>query len=144
MSSKFGGAANIVPTLTAVAIATVTTLILWRRLKQSVLGKVVVTELFIYPVKSCAETSLDVATPTARGFAGDRLAQVTDETGKYCTPREKGKEKLFHVQAEIWGNSLTLKSPHGALEPLQVDLDQVGDNKNTKPVQVEVLDEPEK
>ena len=117
--SKLGGA-NLVPTLTAVAIATVTTVLLWRRLKRSVLGKVVVSELFIYPIKSCAETSLDTATPTARGFEGDRMAQVTDAAGKYCTPRDPDKEKLFHVQPEIWGNTLVLKSRH-VTETHQVD-----------------------
>lgn len=140
--SKLGGS-NLVPTLTAVAVATVTTIFLWRRLKRVVLGKITVAELLIYPVKSCAECSLDTATPTVRGFEGDRILQVTDAAGKYCTPRDKDKAKLFHVQPEIWGNTLVLKSPYST-DIHQVDLNAVTDADKTKAVQVEVLEAPEK
>ena len=50
-----------------------------------------VTGLFIYPVKSCAEQSLASAEVTPRGFAGDRIFQVTHaDEQRYLTPRESG------------------------------------------------------
>ena len=138
MSTSRIGGTNLVPTLTAVAVATITTIWLWRRLKTSVLGKIVVTELIVYPVKSCAGTSVDTATPTKRGFQGDRIAQVTTADGKSCTPRDKGQERLFHVQAEIWGNSLVLKSSQEASHTIDLDA-------GTHPtVQVQVLENPQK
>ena len=131
---------NLLPTLTAVAVVSLSTVFLWRRVKRFVTGAITVTELYIYPVKSCGEVSLDTATPTLTGLEGDRICQVTDENGTYCTSRDKDKAKLFHVQADIWGSSLVLKSPNNP-EPLQVSLEELQD---AKPVKVDVLEAPEK
>lgn len=83
----------------------------------------VVSELNVYPVKSCAEISVGHAAATRRGFEGDRAAQVTDKDGMYCTPRDVGKEKLFHVKPELLddGKKLRLTAP-GATEPLEIDI----------------------
>jgi hypothetical protein len=98
-----------------------------------------VDALNIYPVKSCAELPLDTATPTPRGFEGDHIAQVTDRDGKYCTPRDTDKTKLFHVRAEIWGDRFIFKSPY-VEEQLELDPDKT----TTKPTSVEVLEAPGK
>jgi len=129
----------VVPAIVATIAVSATTLFVWRKIKKSVTGAVTVSELNVYPVKSCAEVKLDCATPTARGFEGDRIAQVTDKNGKYCTPRDKDKGKLFLVSPEIWGEGLTFKSPD-VDEPLELDLSTA----TTTPVKVEVLEAPEK
>jgi uncharacterized protein YcbX len=118
----------------------VTTLFLWKRfLRKKVMGAVTVSELYVYPIKSCAELSLDTATPTPRGFEGDRIAQVTDKDGKYCTPRDKDKAKLFHVQVELWGDSMIVKAPEQP-QPLELNLITA----KTTPVTVEVLEAVDK
>jgi uncharacterized protein YcbX len=76
-----------------------------------------VTGLFIYPVKSCAEQSLASAEVTPRGFAGDRIFQVTHaDEQRYLTPRESGCERLFHVQPRLSDDraTLTLRLREGA------------------------------
>ena len=85
-----------------------------------------VAELYIYPIKSCAETSAKSACVTARGFEGDRMFQCTS-LGFVCTPRDKDKARLFHVKPSLTndGGTLTLEmaerwKPY--LEPLVIDL----------------------
>lgn len=130
----------VVPAIVATVAVTASTLFVWKHIKKSVTGAVTVSELNVYPVKSCAEVKLDCATPTAQGFEGDRVAQVTDKDGKYCTPRDQDKAKLFQTKVEIWGDGLTLTSPD-VEEPLELDLATA----KTTPVQVEVLGaEPDK
>jgi uncharacterized protein YcbX len=129
----------VVPAIMATVVVSATSLFVWRHIKKSVTGAVTVSELNVYPVKSCAEVKLDTATPTSQGFEGDRIAQVTDKNGKYCTPRDEDKAKLFQTQPEIWGSGLTFQSPH-VDEPFEIDLATA---KST-PVKVEVLDAPEK
>lgn len=58
-----------------------------------------VSQLLIYPIKSCAEMPLQQAKVTARGFEYDRIMQVTHaSTKEYCTPRDPQYAKLFHIQ----------------------------------------------
>ena len=82
-----------------------------------------ITELNVYPVKSCAEKSVQEASVTPKGFVGDRVAMVVDKDGKCCTSRDKDKAKLFHVHADIDmdAKKLTLTSA-AAFYPLEVDL----------------------
>ena len=134
---------NKAAVFTAVAVVAVSSVyLLWRRVKARVMSGAVVRvdSLYIYPVKSCAEQSVDTAIPTLRGFEGDRTLQVVDANGKYCTPRDKDKSKLFHVTVELWGsNKLIFKSPY-VEDILEIDLD---DNKAAS-VKVDVLEAPEK
>ena len=72
---------------------------------------VTVSNLHVYPIKSCAPLADPTqATVTPTGFTNDRLAQVIDETGKYCTPRDKKYAELFRVQPSIEGGKLTLRN----------------------------------
>lgn len=79
-----------------------------------------VAELNVYPIKSCAETTVPTAFATEHGFKNDRIAQVVDKTGMYCTPRDKDNAKLFHVKPELEDGVLTLSAPDVA--PLTIDL----------------------
>jgi uncharacterized protein YcbX len=87
---------------------------------------------------------VDEATPTIRGFEGDRIAQVTDKNGKYCTPRDRDKAKLFHVQVEIWGDSLILKVPPVKEEEEEQPLELNLVTAKTTPLTVEVNEAVEK
>jgi hypothetical protein len=48
-----------------------------------------VAELVIYPIKSCGSIRVNEAVATEYGFVNDRIAQISDSAGMYCTPREK-------------------------------------------------------
>lgn len=127
-------ASAVIPAVVATVVVSATTLFVWKHVKKSVTGAVTVTELNVYPVKSCAEVTLDCATPTERGFEGDRIIQVTDKDGKYCTPRDEDKAKLFQVEVEIWGDGITLKAAEME-ETLELDLATA----KTTPANVEVM-----
>ena len=116
----------------------------------------VVSEVYVYPVKSTEENSVQSARVTAAGFAGDRVFQVVSATGnsegcpkpwaagRFLTPRDEGCEKLFHVRAELGragdgSSQLTLTSRHvpGNIR-FVLDLQ----NCATTPVDAEVLGVP--
>lgn len=138
MAIKAGASSPVIPALTAAAIVTLTSYYIYKRIKRAVIGDVTVSELVIYPIKSCRDLTVDTATPTPRGFDGDRVAQLTDADGKYCTPRDPDKAKLFHVAVEIWGdNVLVFKSPH-VNESYELNINSV----KATPRSVEVLDSP--
>jgi len=139
MSARATASATL-PAIASAIVIGASSYYLWKRIvKRS--GKITVTALNIYPVKSCRELSVDAAVPTPRGFAGDRIAQVTDANGKFCTPRAPDKVKLFHVQAEVWGDDrLILRTPH-VEDSIEVDTS----TENTfLPKKVEVLCAPDK
>jgi len=96
--------------------------------------------LFYYPIKSCAETKAASAMACPRGFAGDRMFQVTDSEGRFCTPREVDKKKLFHVKPSLSKDYTTLKLEMEGQPDLVVDMKKA---KKTDVV-VEVLVAKEK
>jgi uncharacterized protein len=51
-------------------------------------AKVIITQLNIYPVKSCGGTSLDRVRLTQRGLAGDRDWMIVDGAGRFLTQRQ--------------------------------------------------------
>eukprot|EP00242_Pyramimonas_sp_CCMP2087_P015780 CAMPEP_0198209092 /NCGR_PEP_ID=MMETSP1445-20131203/12405_1 /TAXON_ID=36898 /ORGANISM="Pyramimonas sp., Strain CCMP2087" /LENGTH=334 /DNA_ID=CAMNT_0043882727 /DNA_START=111 /DNA_END=1112 /DNA_ORIENTATION=- len=94
--------------LLALLIVVVTIFLLRRR--QLVSSCPTVSELNIYPIKSCANIRVKEAIATELGFENDRIAQVSDQNGKYCTPREKKYAKLFHVKPTLKQNKLVLSA----------------------------------
>jgi len=60
-----------------------------------------VTDLKIYPNKSCGAITLAAAHATETGFENDRIAQISDADGTYCTPRHTQYAKLFHIQPKL-------------------------------------------
>lgn len=111
--------------------------------------KVKISELHIYPIKSCAEQSVDTATATETGFVGDRVAMVVDKDGKCCTPRDSSSH-LFHVTPtiDIDSDTITLTSrsgtTYGVSDPLVIDLSKtkspgikVKHNEASKPLTVD-------
>ena len=55
-------------------------------------------EIWIYPVKSAAGTSLDTCRVEPRGLAGDRRWMVTDAAGRFLTGRDHPRLVLVHVR----------------------------------------------
>jgi len=95
-----------------------------------------VLKLLRYPVKSCGQDDLARACVLPRGFEGDREFQVTDADGKYCTPRDEDKARLFQIRCKLTPRLLTLCSPGGSPD-LHVDRAMA-----TRPVDVKVLCAP--
>jgi uncharacterized protein len=56
-------------------------------LKRNVANKATVREIIIYPIKSCAGTSMPSARVTPRGLENDRLFLITDKEGRMQTQR---------------------------------------------------------
>jgi uncharacterized protein len=108
---------NLSAILFALVIGFLTTAFLLFR-KQRPAG---VSELYIYPVKSCGSIRVNEAVATDHGFVNDRIAQISDPAGKYCTPREKKFEKLFHVAQALVNGKLILSSPDAG-SSFEVDL----------------------
>ena len=88
-----------------------------------------VTQLWLYPIKSCAGLRLDEAVLDERGLQNDRRWMLVDEQGKVVTQREV--PRLALVQPDLSPDTLTLSAPRmpvlqlppgEAGEPRQVDL----------------------
>ena len=129
---------TLIPLLAAVAAIGISS-VLFSIYNKNKARKIYVYELNIYPIKSCAAQEVQSAKPTARGFEGDRIAQVTDNKNKYCTPRDKDKAKLFHVCPELEGSRLKVTAPN-MKETLELDIS----SGPTKEVMVEVIETPGK
>lgn len=99
----------------------------YRNLTASGKKPVQVSQLLIYPIKSCAEISLAQAKATPLGFEKDRVFQISEATtaeAQYCTPRDKKYAKLFHVKPTFKDDdeeTLVLTAPN-AKEPLEISL----------------------
>ncbi len=83
----------------------------------------VVTELNLYPIKSCAGMALREATLTPAGLMSDHIYDrewmVVDDHGKFLTQREY--PRLALIRPQLKGDSLELRAP-GMLR-LQIPLD---------------------
>jgi len=81
-----------------------------------------VTDLKIYPIKSCGAITLEAANATETGFENDRLAQISDSDGLFCTPRHKKYVKLFHIQPKLKTKTELLLSSPDVTHELKLDL----------------------
>lgn len=72
--------------------------------------------LHIYPIKSCAQLTLDSAVVEKRGLAHDRRWMIVDQNARFITGREL--PRLTLLQAEPDAGGLTLRAPQ--MMPLQV------------------------
>jgi uncharacterized protein YcbX len=108
--------------LVAVAIVVISVVLLSLNRKSSPS----VSDIKVYPVKSCAHIQVTEAVATDLGFENDRIAQVSDSKGNYCTPRDKKCAKLFRITTKIQNKTLTLSASDKS--DLVIDL-----NGKTKP-----------
>ena len=70
---------------------------------------ITVSELIIYPVKSCAGINLDKTSVEAFGLKDDRRWMVVDENGEMVTQRKLAKMCL--IQPELISSGLILTAP---------------------------------
>src|SRR5438105_9612314 len=69
-----------------------------------------VSALTIYPIKSCAGVSLEVAQVGPRGMRGDRAFMLVDPSGRFITQREQPRMALITPTLKEDGN-LVVKAP---------------------------------
>ena len=89
-------------------------------------GRVFVSALYIYPVKSLPGFSLREAYCEERGLRHDRRFMLTDEDGRFITQREEPRLALLSVS--ITRGMLRIRGPHRAAA-LSVPLDVAGGRK---------------
>lgn len=68
-----------------------------------------ISELWVYPIKSCAGTRVSAAELTATGLANDRLLMIVDARGHFMTQRLLPRMAL--IRPTLIGDSLTLDAP---------------------------------
>ena len=83
----------------------------------------VISELWVYPIKSCAGVSLDQAVLTDTGLDYDRAWMVVDERGDFLTQRELPRMAL--IQPMLKTDEMVLRAP--GMLALHVALDAVED-----------------
>ena len=69
-----------------------------------------VTDLFIYPIKSCRGIRLERAQMVARGFAADRRYMLVDGRGAFVSQRQRRELALVSVRRVLGSLGLI---PHG-------------------------------
>jgi len=67
------------------------------------------SDVYLYPVKSCAALALEEARVEARGLAGDRRWMIVDADGRFITGRQFPELTLLHARPA--GGGLTLDAP---------------------------------
>jgi uncharacterized protein YcbX len=76
----------------------------------------IVSELCIYPIKSCQGIKLQQAQVTPKGFAWDREMMLVNQQGKFLTQRQY--PLLAKVKVELVHDAITLKTQDNSVEPL--------------------------
>lgn len=92
----------------------------------------VITQLILYPVKSCAGVPVKEALLTETGLEFDRAWMVVDERGDFLTQRELPRMAL--IQPQLKYHEMILRAP--GMLALHVKLDEV-----EAPVRVQVWDD---
>ncbi len=77
------------------------------------------TDLIIYPVKSCRGIHVSEALLTSKGLERDREWMVVDPSGAFITQREEPRMAL--INTELTGDALVVRGP--ALEALVIPLE---------------------
>lgn len=84
----------------------------------------IVSQLFIYPIKSCRGIELQQAEVTSKGFAWDREFMLVDRKGRFLTQRQY--PQLARVQVQIVGETLLLSTIDNCIEPISFHADLSG------------------
>lgn len=91
----------------------------------------IVSELNIYPIKSCRGISKDQAEISQKGFLWDREFMLVNPAGKFFTQRQY--PQLATVKVEIQDNQITLSSLDQSLESITFSPTLIG-----KEIKVEI------
>lgn len=73
------------------------------------MNQVVVSGLFVYPVKSCAGIAVSQAELSITGLAADRRWMLVNQQGRFITQREQGRLAL--VIPSLQGEGLQIEAP---------------------------------
>ena len=73
--------------------------------------KLVVSELVIYPIKSCKGIKVSYAKVTKRGFEYDRWFMLVNETGKFMSQRKYPKMALIGTEIDFAHDQLHITAP---------------------------------
>jgi hypothetical protein len=76
----------------------------------------IVSELCIYPIKSCQGIKLQQAQVTPKGFAWDREMMLVNQQGKFLTQRQY--PLLAKVKVELVEDGIVLKTQDNSVEPI--------------------------
>ena len=97
--------------------AIITSLLVRERMRTTA----AVSEIWIYPIKSCRGMKVSSAVVGKRGFLLDRIFMLIDEEGKFVSQRTQPKMALIDVDIDATSELLTITAP-GMTSPLQIDL----------------------
>ncbi len=91
---------------------------------------ITVSDLFIYPIKSCRTIPVNQAEVSLKGLVGDRELMWIDSSNQFVTQRTF---PLFaKVQVELLANSIKLSVDDGTIEPFEFQPNLAGTPKNVK------------
>ncbi|KAL6245418.1 hypothetical protein RBB50_007417 [Rhinocladiella similis] len=102
-----------------------------------------ITDLRIYPVKSCRGVSLKAANLTRQGLEFDRKWMFVDGKREFLTIRQKPQMTLINTAVDEESGSLVITIGHDAYKQVKVPLrpDQAWLDANTKEVTVEIWEQ---
>ncbi|MDB9311953.1 MOSC domain-containing protein [Spirulina sp. CS-785/01] len=83
------------------------------------------TQISVYPIKSCRGVSLESAEVTLKGFKGDRELMIVDENGIFITQRQYPQLALIEVERK--GETVMLSSCTGSPAAVTFPLIQTGE-----------------
>jgi uncharacterized protein YcbX len=86
----------------------------------------IISQMFIYPVKSCAGIEINQATITPTGLALDREWMIVDQDGLFLTQRQI--PHMVWITPELTRHSLKLKAPDQSV--LEIDFNQRGASRS--------------
>jgi uncharacterized protein len=86
------------------------------------MSNIILSGLFVYPVKGARGIALDRARATSLGIEHDRRFMIVDPDGEFLTQREHGRMALLETAIE--GDALVLRAP--GLGPLRLPLRPTG------------------
>ncbi|HCV43293.1 MAG TPA: hypothetical protein DGH68_07395, partial [Bacteroidetes bacterium] len=87
------------------------------------MSSTVLTQLNIYPIKSCSGISLQAAELEERGFRYDRRWMIVDQNNRFVTQREAPRLALVSIQLSPSFLRITAPDMEEILVPLQIASD---------------------
>lgn len=90
----------------------------------------IVSQLCIYPIKSCQGIQLETAEITAKGMLWDREMMIISQRGKFLTQRQF--PQLAKVQVELCNDSLTISVSDRSLKPLTFTPTLIGETRDVE------------
>ena len=99
------------------------------------MSNLIITALYIYPIKSLAGIEVAKAKVESRGFQNDRRFMLVDENNQFITQRKHNKMAL--LQPELTASEIIVRHKTEAVSPLKISLDE----PNTSPEMVTIWDD---